>query len=127
MSTFAPLTLDGVVFSPSNITGGVATWVDRTGGIPAAFAPITLQVRTPSQQAKNYRVVSKFVRPTIASEPSSCACPGDVQRQLIAEINVVIPPGSTLTEREEFLDQLQAFIASANFTGAVEDLDPVNG
>lgn len=127
MSTFGSLTLDGVVFGASDITAGVAKWVDRTSGVPGGFAPITLQVRTPNAQTKNYRVVSKFVRPTVQTESTSCACPGEVIRQMIADVTIVLPSSSTLAERQEFLDQLQAFMMSVPYTAAVENVEPVNG
>ncbi len=120
MSTFGSLTLDGVVFSASDITAGNARWVDRTGGVPAGFGSFTLQVRPPTAQTENYRAVSKFVRPILDLD-------GNVKYRLIADTTWVMPAGSTLAERQEFHDQWLAAAGSVPVTAAVDNVEPVNG
>lgn len=127
MSTFGPLTLDGVVFSPSNISAGVAKWDDRSGGVPTGFANTTLQVKTPNKDSSNYRVVSKYYRPTIADGSVVSAPAGTVLRNFIADVTITCAGTSTAAERAQGLDEFQAWLASTNFVAAVDNLEPVNG
>lgn len=127
MSTFAPITLDTKVYTNSDITGGIARWMERSGGAPASFSPLTLQVKPPAAGVRNYRVTAKIVIPVVQAADSACGCAGDFIRQDSFEVVYTTSNTSTTAERTHALAAIQAFMANAVFSAAVISLEPVNG
>lgn len=44
---------------------GIAQWVDRVGGIPVGYPRMSLQVRRPTKDSRNYRITFKLSIPTL--------------------------------------------------------------
>lgn len=124
MAAQGNITLDGQVYVPYGNVGGIATWsllgdTDFGGG----RSDLILSVTVPSREGI-YRVKSKLTVPKTAETASACACVGDTLGRAIADVTLVIPSNYTAAERANFIDRIQAYVASAEFTAAGDELQP---
>lgn len=126
MSAFSNLTLNTKVYAPADIAGGTGRWMERSGGYGTSFSPLTLRMSPPAAGVRNWRVTSTMLVPVVAPSDSAQYVAGTFLRQISAEIKVTIPASSTPAEREDFRLRLQAYIASATFAAAVDDLEGVS-
>jgi len=120
--TFSPVKIDAM---------GIAAWADRSGGIPLGFPLVTMSVRDPSKNgAQNEKVTIKVVVPvlevTSASTASGIQPAPTLSYNLIANIELVLPTRSTLTQRKDLLAYVKNFMANATFvTPAVETFESI--
>jgi len=95
----------GVAFNPDGISPtGVARYVDRSGGVPAAYPSLTVSLRRPSQGNRNYKAAMTVSIPTLetlGTSSQSGYLPGDrVGYSCTARGEFVIPERATLAERK---------------------------
>lgn len=118
--TFNPVKIDQV---------GVAHLADRSGGIAVGFPVVSLFVRSPSKDSRNYKIIGKIVVPTLEiTSPStgSGIQPAPTKAyDCLATIEFVCPERSTLAERKNILAFVKNFLANANVTNAVEAYEAI--
>lgn len=117
------IVLDTKTYVGNGIANAIASYFDRSGGIAASFAKLTGSVRNDTKS----RIQWKLSVPTVATEASSCACPGQVLRVADVDISVRFDPGATQTERDVVLAQIQDLVQVSEFTGSVSSLTPPSG
>ncbi len=137
MTAFAALTVnDGLAtpvahtFSPVKIdAGGVAKWVDRSGGIALGFPTITMSVREPTSGSRSYKVTRKIVVPVLEVTSPSTATgiqPAPTKAyDLIQNTEWVLPERSTLAQRQDLIAYAKNFDALAVLTDAVKNFDNI--
>lgn len=117
-------------FSPVNIdAAGVAKLADRSGGISVGFPIITLSVRNPSKDSKNYRVTAKVVLPVLeVTSPSTGTGiqPAPTKAyDLLGTLEFVLPERSTLLERQHLYAYVKNFLANTNVSNAVQTFETI--
>jgi hypothetical protein len=119
LSTSATVGVDSTL-SPEGISPqGVASWVDRVGGIAIGYPRLTMSVRPPTKASRIYKVTAKLVLPTLEqTSPSTstgiqpaptkaydCAC----------VMEFFLPERSTLAERQKLFSEMASlFVRTIN-------------
>lgn len=102
---------------------GVSTFKETSSGIPGGFSYVTCKVTTPNTTKADSQVKWRLTMPILASEDSSCACEGAVLRMYRWEDGKsVIPSGSLLAERQDFLARVTALVATTQYIASVNNL-----
>lgn len=123
MPAQSSLTLNTKVYVPRGKTGDIAQWAltnDATFG--GATSTVTESVRGPTTAGVN-RVHWKLDMPKAAASDSTCACTGEITSRGIADIQITVPNGFTVAERQDFVDRLQALVALSVFDVSVSGLE----
>lgn len=120
---------------------GIAQWVDRSGGIPVGFPRLSLQMRRPTKDSRNYRISIKLALPTLeVTAPTTVTGiqPAPTKAyDCSAFLEFVIPERASAAEREAlFCHTLSLFGTTINASdgaptdatgsplyGAVKNLD----
>lgn len=123
MSQQASVTLNTVVYSPAGVTGGVAMWMSRVGGILAGFSKLTQRYKEPTTGTQT-KIDFQISVPVLADADSTCTCAGDLLRTNSATVSFWVAGTSTLAERTDLYLRVKDLVASAIVSGAVENLDP---
>lgn len=117
------ITLNTETYNGTGVTNGVAQYIERSAGVAAGFSPVTGSVRQDSKS----RVQWKLAQPVVATEASSCSCPGTVIRVMDADIRARLDPGATLAERTDFALRLKDLVASVEFQQSIINLQQPGG
>jgi hypothetical protein len=124
MPVQSAITLNTKVYNPRGKTNDVSSWAlvgDATFG--GATSVVQESVRGPSKDGV-YRVRFTLNIPKAATADSTCACVGQILGQGIADISIAVPSGFTAAERQDFVDRIQALVATSVFDVAVGALEP---
>lgn len=124
MAQQGSLTLNTKVYTPRGTSNGISTWAlvgDSSFG--GATSLLTQSVRGPSKDGI-FRIRDTFSVPKAATADSTCACIGEQLGEAHADIQIRMPQVMTPAERQDFVDRLQAFIASAVFDASIAQLEP---
>jgi hypothetical protein len=115
LTTSATVGVDSTM-NPEGISSqGIASWVDRSGGIAIGYPRLTMSVRPPTKASRVYKVTVKLVLPTLEQTSAStmtgiqpaptkaydCAC--------IMEF--FLPERSTLLERQTLFSRVASLFA----------------
>lgn len=117
------LTLNTKTYAWSGIANMISTWFERTGGVAAAFSSVTASAKISTSKAERTRINWKLRLPVVATEATSCACPGDVVRSIDGDINLRIDSGMTLAERTDYALRLKDLVASPKFQASIINLE----
>lgn len=116
-------------FDPVNISGDIAKWSDRAGGIALGYPTITQSLRNPSATSRNYRLQIKVVTPVLeVTSPSTSTGiqPAPTKAyDLLANIEFVLPERSTQQQRKDVLAFVKNMLANAVVTNAVNNFESV--
>ncbi len=113
-------------FAPQNIdANGVASWKDRSSGVPTAFGGLDLSLREPTTSARVYRVQGDVIIPTVADGSNPSVPAGTVLYTTRAQFQFFIPESSTLQERKNIIAYTRNFLADASVTAVVQNLENV--
>lgn len=112
----ARLTTDAAVgvdmtLNPEGINPqGVASWVDRSGGIAIGYPKLTMSVRAPTKASRIYKVLVKLVLPTLEQTSPSTATgiqPAPTKAYDCAFVGeFFLPERSTLAERNKLFSHV---------------------
>lgn len=117
----ARLTTDAAVgvdstLSPEGINPqGIASWVDRSGGIAIGYPRLTFSVRPPTKVSRVYKVTAKLVLPTL--EQTSASTSTGIQPAPTLAYNCsclmefFLPERSTLAERQKLFSEAASLFA----------------
>jgi len=124
MSAQGNVTLNAIVYAPAGVTGGVASWMDRSSGLPNGFSLLTERFTIPSAGGPVFKTEFKLTIPVIAATDTSCVCAGDLLRSSTVIITVLEASTSTAAERLDVFNRIRDLVASVPFSDAVKNLDP---
>lgn len=112
-------------FTPVNVVNGIATWKDKSSGIPAGFPVITLSVREPTKANPAYKVQTKVTVPKLETSPNFLV-PTEAYRNLI-NMDVVMHERCTEQDRKDLYAYGKNLLAHAILGSAIKDVEPVWG
>jgi len=108
--------------------GNVASWVDRSGGIPLGYARYTYALRPPTKESRVYKLSGKLYFPVLETiDPATGIFGPKMAYELQAHLDCLIPERATSLERSNFysllistlaLEILASDTAPKDFTGA---------
>lgn len=92
--------------------GNVASWVDRSGGIPLGYPRITYGLRPPTKETRVYRASTKLYMPVMETiDPSVGIFGPRLAYDLQAHIDCLIPERATAAERLVFLSLIRSLLS----------------
>jgi hypothetical protein len=102
--------------------GNVASWVDRSGGIPLLYPRITFALRPPARDSRVYRVAAKLYLPVGETiDPAVGIFGPRLAYDLQMHLDLLIPERATAAERTAFISLIRTFLCSSV---AASDLVP---
>lgn len=117
------LTLNTKTYSGAGFVNGLVSWIERSGGIAAAFSLVRSSLRVDPEAKGKVRIKWDLDMPITAAEDSSCSCAGDVLRKADVTINVRIDKSMSTAERTDFMERLEDLVASAQFRASLISLE----
>lgn len=124
MSAFATLTLQNnaaanVVFNPSSISDGVASWFNSTS-VYDARQKVTLSVKLPKSGSQVARVVGRVTLPIMDSVDTTKKI-----GEAYANVEFVLPKQMSETQRLDLRKEMDTLIQNAVFTAAIQYLESI--
>lgn len=115
LTTSATVGVDSTL-NPEGINPqGVASWVDRSGGIAIGYPRLTMSVRPPTKASRVYKVTTKLVLPTLEQTSPSTATgiqPAPTKAyDCMAVMEFFLPERSTLAERQKLFSEVASLFA----------------
>jgi hypothetical protein len=115
LTTSATVGIDSTL-NPEGINPqGIASWVDRVGGIAIGYPRLTLSIRPPSKAARVYKVTAKLVLPTLEqTSPSTMTGiqPAPTKAyDCTCIMEFFLPERSTLLERQKLFSEVASLFA----------------
>lgn len=123
LTTSATVGVDSTL-NPEGINPlGVASWVDRVGGIAIGYPRLTMSVRPPNKASRVYKVQAKLVLPTLEQTSPSTATgiqPAPTKAyDCTCVMEFFLPERSTLAERQKLFSQVASlFVRTINASDA---------
>lgn len=94
--------------------GNVASWVDRSGGIPLGFPRVTFGLRAPTKESRVYRASSKLFMPVMETiDPAVGIFGPRLAYDLQAHVDLLIPERATSAERLIFFSLLRSLLSTS--------------
>ena len=118
-------------FAPAGISGLVASYADRSGGIPVGYPTLDLSLRAPSGQSREkmylatIRIKTPVLDVTSPSTATGIQPAPSVGYTPIAELKFWMPERSTLQNRKDLRAFAKNIMADAVVTALVETLENV--
>lgn len=113
-------TLNTKVYSGVGFNANNQSVYKYTGaGMPSGFSYLTASVKTGTGTAAS-TVRYNLSVPHVATEASTCACPGTVISTDYVRIEVSVPSGSTLADRQNILLSIRDLVGTVAFKDSVE-------
>ncbi|DAD52030.1 TPA_asm: coat protein [ssRNA phage Esthiorhiza.3_8] len=113
-------------FSPVKIDGDVATWADRSSGVPSKYYLLSASNRDPSGgNGQVNREQFSVVFPVVADGTDPAVKAGTLLRTLRFDGTVLIPVSSTLQERKDVYAFIKNYLASSVVSSMIQDLEHV--
>ena len=119
----ANIVLNTKTYIGRGIANAIATWMETSAGVVAAFSAVTASLRLDTK----VRVQWKLEVPVVATEASSCVCPGQVLRVSDANLQIRMDPGATTAERTDFALRLKDLVASPEFQASIISISQPTG
>lgn len=89
--------------------GNVASWVDRSGGVPLGYARYTYSLRPPTKESRVYKVSGKLYFPVLETiDPATGIFGPKLAYELQGHLDCLIPERATLADRSSFFSLLKA-------------------
>lgn len=118
-------------FAPAGITGLVANYADRVGGIPVGYPTLDVSLRPPSPQSREkmylatIRIKTPILDVTSPSTMTGIQPAPSVGYTPIAELKFWLPERSTLQNRKDLRAFVKNLMNDAVITNLVETLENV--
>lgn len=116
-------------FSPVTITGDVAKWADRSGGIAVGYPIMTMGLRPPTNGSKVYKATIRIMVPTL--EVTSPATGSGIQPAPTKGYDCafmgefLLPERSSKPNRQDVFAYVKNVFANSTLKSLVEDLESV--
>jgi len=113
------------VFSPIGIdASGVATFKERTSGVPIGYPALTVSMRDPVGTSPVYRGKIQLSLPqTVTTTDTSGKAATSVDYTLVATLDIQIPVKSTLQNRKDLAKLMANALNNAQIQSVVQDLE----
>jgi hypothetical protein len=80
--------------------GNVASWVDRSGGIPLGYPRVTYSLRAPTKESRVYKASTKLYLPVLETvDPATGIFGPKLAYEIQTHIDCLIPERATAAER----------------------------
>lgn len=116
-------------FGPAFNDGVLSKWNDRSGGVVAGFAELSLGAKLPQNGSQVQRYTAKVSVPILEQTSPSTATgiqpAPTVGYTMLATVDIVLPVRATQQNRKDLLAFLKNYLATTVITSAVVDLEPV--
>jgi len=116
-------------FAPVTITGPIASFADRSGGISVGYPVISASLTAPSKTSRLYKARLKLVLPvleTISNSTMSGIAPAPTKAyDLTADMTFLMPERSTLQNRKDILALAKNLLADAVVTALVQNNETI--
>jgi len=113
-------------FSPVKIDGDVATYADRSSGVPSKYLLLTAANRDPSGgNGQVSRITFSISCPVVADGTDPTVKAGTVIRIAKFDCTFLLPVSSTLQERKDLRAFVKNYFTTADVTAIVENLEHV--
>lgn len=118
-------------FTPVGVKNAVATWKDKSLGIPIGFPTLTYSLREPSGSLPAYKAVAKLAVPTL--EITSPATSTGIQPaptkayDCLLNIEAVIPDRATDQNRKDLYAYGVSLLANAILSNGIKNTEAVWG
>jgi hypothetical protein len=116
-------------FGPISVDGTLATWTDRSGGIPVGNPKLSIALRDPQGPSGVYKVTVKVLLPVLeATSPSTSTgiqpAP-TVGYTMAMHADFLLPARSTVQNRKDILAYAKNLFTNALMNSVVVDLENV--
>lgn len=89
--------------------GNIASWVDRSGGVPLGYPRYTYQLRPPTKESRVYKISSKLYYPVLETvDPATGIFGPKLAYELQAHLDCLIPERATSAERLFYFSLLKS-------------------
>lgn len=118
-------------YAPAGISGPIAYYADRSGGIPVGYFTLDISLRPPSAQSvekmylATFRIKTPILEQTSPSTATGIQPAPTVGYTPIAELKFWLPERSTLQNRKDLRAFAKNLLADAVVTAVVENLESV--
>lgn len=112
-------------FSPSKIdANNIASFQERTSGVPVGFPTITWSLRAPVNNSPAYKIVGKLTQPkVITTTDTSGKTVTSVDYQNLGTVELVMSERSTKQERTDLRVLLSNLLKATPIIASVDDLE----
>lgn len=114
-----------VVFTAIGVRNGVASWKDKSTGIPAGFSEITYSLREPSKAFPAYKMSTKISVPKLEVSPAFLV-PTKAYESLL-KIEAVLPDRCTAADRADLYAYGVNLLANALLRDGIKNTESVWG
>lgn len=116
-----PITLNSKVYNWAQFDpNGVSRYLETSAGVPTAFSNLTAKVTVGT--GKSQKVKWRLAIPTVATDPSACACPGEVLNTDYIEVTAEVGSGGSLVSRQDLLARLRSLVLTTQFGDSINNL-----
>lgn len=116
-------------FAVAGVTNGVASWEERSGGIPIGYSRLSTSLRRPAKGSRNFKVVTKVQLPVLEVTSPSTATgiqPAPTKAyELFATMEFTIPERASAADRANLLAYAKNALANSLISAEVKDLDNI--
>lgn len=113
--TFAPTRIDA---------NNIATFQERTSGIPVGYPTITWQLRAPNAGGQTYKLSGKLTVPkVINTTDSSGKAVTSVDYTNLATVEMVVSQRSSFQERKDLRVMLSNMLVNAAISASADNLE----
>lgn len=89
--------------------GNVASWVDRSGGVPLGYPRLTYQLRPPTKESRVYKVSQKLYVPVLETiDPATGIFGPKLAYELQAHLDCLIPERATNLDRATYFSLVRS-------------------
>lgn len=112
-------------FTAVGVRNGIASWKDKSTGVPAGFSEITYQLREPSKVYPAYKVNAKIVVPKLETAPVFLV--PTKAYELLLKIEAVLPDRCTDQDRKDLYAYGVNLLAHAILSNGIKNTESVWG
>ena len=118
----ATITLNGKAYSWSGFNPRqMSTWKYTGSGTPVDFSYLTNRVSA-ATKGQQSTVHWNLAVPRVATEATSCTCPGGLLGTDYVRIEVQAYPGSTTADRTDLAARIASLVGHADFVASIVSL-----
>lgn len=115
------ITLNSKVYNWAQFDpNGVSRYLETSSGVPTGYSNLTAKVTVGS--GKTQKVKWRLAIPTVATEASSCSCPGAVLSTDYIEVSAEVASNGALASRSDLLARLRSLVLTTQFASSIENL-----
>lgn len=112
------------VFSPIGIDSNIATFKERTTGVPIGYPVLTVSMRDPVANSPIYRGVLQLQIPkVVTTTDSSGKATTSVDYTCVGKLEFQLPVKSTLQDRKDIVKMMSNALLNTSVQSVMQDLE----